>query len=485
MTPLALRSNFMRMGSPRVGAKNFLPLPGALGRIIRPLALVSVAAAGCDDSSSKPIHPDKPLPFPDSGLQGFSDANFMGDGAMDALVLAPDSFVQTDARPGVDAHGDQGGFCVSPTCDHGWLNQAVTPFQCTQFLERDLPADIPPARPQGLSVVDVNGDGQTDLYVLNQGAPNQFYVNQGGRFTEQSAHFGLNLDGASRFALWVDYDADGDNDLFLGGDNGTHLYRNEDGLFRDFGARQGFANDQVGTAAAWLGGGLLLGTVDGLRYYPFLEDLFSDQTEARGFFDPGEAHSLLVRDFNGDGQNDVLVGNISSKSRVFSANADGTYRSAEDEWGLADLNSVTSAQAVGSWPGASSAYFLTQYYGPNQLIIQQSPGAPLVDHAREYGLRVSATATGAAFTPWVGSNYPAVFVGHWEEPSSLMIPVQNEAGQVAYQDIALALGLAATKVLTATWLDFDQDGDQDLILVLQNGGLKLFENQTYGMEECP
>ena len=66
-----------------------------------------------------------------------------------------------------------------------------------------------------------------------------------------------------------------------------------------------------------------------------------------------------------------------------------------------------------------------------------------------------------------------------------MIPVQNEAGQVAYQDIALALGLAATKVLTATWLDFDQDGDQDLILVLQNGGLKLFENQTYGMEECP
>ena len=79
----------------------------------------------------------------------------------------------------------------------------------------------------GVSVADVNGDGLLDLYVCNSGdtegkhRDNELFINQGNddagnpTFTEMAAAYGLNDKGYSTQAAWLDYDLDGDLDVYI------------------------------------------------------------------------------------------------------------------------------------------------------------------------------------------------------------------------------------------------------------------------------
>ncbi|MCH8134187.1 MAG: VCBS repeat-containing protein [Myxococcales bacterium] len=68
-----------------------------------------------------------------------------------------------------------------------------------------------------VSVVDIDGDGDEDFYVMARWGVNQLFVNRGdGRFDERAADWGLDIENFSSSALFADFDNDGDPDLFLG-----------------------------------------------------------------------------------------------------------------------------------------------------------------------------------------------------------------------------------------------------------------------------
>ena len=68
----------------------------------------------------------------------------------------------------------------------------------------------------GASFVDVDDDGDLDLFACGYMRKNRLYLNDGaGRFTEHAEHCGLDFFGASVMAAFADYDADGDLDLYL------------------------------------------------------------------------------------------------------------------------------------------------------------------------------------------------------------------------------------------------------------------------------
>ncbi len=120
----------------------------------------------------------------------------------------------------------------------------------------------------GISNVDINGDGLLDLYISKVSGyrglegHNLLFINMGNdssgipKFQEQSKNYGLDFSGFSTQAAFLDYDQDGDLDMYLlnhsvhpnrnygkgskreGFDakSGDRLYRNENGTFKDVSA---------------------------------------------------------------------------------------------------------------------------------------------------------------------------------------------------------------------------------------------------------
>lgn len=80
----------------------------------------------------------------------------------------------------------------------------------------------------GVSIVDINQDGRCDIYVCTANppgraaSPNLLFINEGNRapggtprFREAAAEWGLADTSYSTQAAWLDYDGDGDLDLYL------------------------------------------------------------------------------------------------------------------------------------------------------------------------------------------------------------------------------------------------------------------------------
>lgn len=102
----------------------------------------------------------------------------------------------------------------------------------------------------GLGAVfrDFDGDGRTDVYVSNDGMPNQLWINRGnGTFVDEALVRGcaVNANGASQASMGTvagDFDDDGDVDIFVTNLRGeaNMLYENNGrGRMRDVSARTG------------------------------------------------------------------------------------------------------------------------------------------------------------------------------------------------------------------------------------------------------
>ena len=100
----------------------------------------------------------------------------------------------------------------------------------------------------GISTADFNGDGWIDLYIANDGAPNQLWINQrNGTFknTALLAGAAVSAEGRLKASMGVDagdFDEDGDEDVFVGEltGQGADLYVNDgSGVFVESSAQAG------------------------------------------------------------------------------------------------------------------------------------------------------------------------------------------------------------------------------------------------------
>lgn len=134
--------------------------------------------------------------------------------------------------------------------------------------------------PTGVTMVDINADGLLDIYVCKSGdyteldqRRNELYVNKGNNkdgipmFEEEAQKYGLDLPHYSTQAAFLDYDKDGDLDMFLinhgiepadvepnisalvnkkSDYSSERLFRNDNGKYIDVSEGSGIINNSIG-----------------------------------------------------------------------------------------------------------------------------------------------------------------------------------------------------------------------------------------------
>jgi len=113
---------------------------------------------------------------------------------------------------------------------------------------------------QRSNFVDINNDGNLDAFVCHDIAPNVYFQNDGNEgFTYHQGGVGDYGSGGNYGSIWVDYDNDGDIDLFIakcrGGQDQAgvdELHRNNgDGTFTNVAQEAGLADLHQSWSAAW------------------------------------------------------------------------------------------------------------------------------------------------------------------------------------------------------------------------------------------
>ncbi len=280
----------------------------------------------------------------------------------------------------------------------------------------------------GAVMGDINGDGLLDIYVCavvginGFNGHNELYINKGnGVFSEESGAYRLDFETYSSSAAFLDFDLDGDLDIYL--------------LNHAVHTQESFGRADLRLERNYQTGDKLLRN-DGGK--------FTDISEEAGIYGGINGYGLgvAVSDFNQDGYPDIFVGNdFHEDDYYYLNNGDGTFtESMKKYFGQTTRfsmgNDVSDINHDG-WPDIISLDMLPQ----DEKVLKSSEGD---DNIQTQKLR----------TEQYGYHY---------QFTRNMLQLNNPGG--AFAETALLSGIAATDwSWSALFGDFNQDGEQDLFI---------------------
>lgn len=221
----------------------------------------------------------------------------------------------------------------------------------------------------GVAVADADGDDLPDLF-FGDGVAARFYRNLGPdengtpRFEDVTEAAGLGGLGSVHTALFADFDGDGDRDLFVGRySRASRLFENMgEGAFADRSAESGvdvtapvssatlLDYDRDGDLDVYLG---VYG--DAFREIPRLpfyatngeanrllrndgELRFTDVTKQAGVGDTGWSLAVAAADYDGDGYVDLSIANDFGRKTLYRNRGDGTFEDRAQAAGVLDFS---------------------------------------------------------------------------------------------------------------------------------------------------
>lgn len=216
----------------------------------------------------------------------------------------------------------------------------------------------------GISFCDYNDDGWDDITIATQsGDPLKIYRNNGDGTYALETTLVPNNNAQQKQVIWVDFDNDGDKDLYVSGDvDGSRLYRNNGTGLTDvtvasglpiaaqdnFGASWGDYNNDGNLDLFLCNRGLSLPQPNYL-YKNNGDGTFTNVSAAAGI-DNGSHLSFCSAffDYNNDGWQDIYMANdkVNTTNILYRNNGDGTFTDVSEESGTnlaIDAMSVTIA----------------------------------------------------------------------------------------------------------------------------------------------
>jgi len=413
-------------------------------------------------------------------------------------------------------------------------------FGSFRLAGHEPPREIPETKGGGLALFDFDRDGDLDLFVPNsatlesprRGPGAKLFLNQGSlRFEDAGERVAIDFAGWGMGVAVADIDADGWEDLYIAALGKDVLLHNDRGLrLRDITVPAGLTNPRWGTAAAFgdldgdldldlflvqylvfdpaqpppreqyrgieVFGGPLSLTPEPDAVFENLGNLrFLEHTATSGLLEasPGLGLGCVILDFDGDGRQDIFVGNDSTPKQLFVNQ--GGWRLAERALplGLA-VNADGAAQAtmgiaIADLNNDRRPDIFTTNFADDTNLLQVSRASDWEDRTRQYKLG----AVSRPFLGWAahfadldldGDEDLLVFNGHvYAQATSATMNSEYRQPALCFErrgeafERVQADWLAPAHVdRSAVFGDLDGDGDIDAIVAEQHGPLRLYEN---------
>ncbi|UOY04824.1 VCBS repeat-containing protein [Muricauda sp. SCSIO 64092] len=280
----------------------------------------------------------------------------------------------------------------------------------------------------GSVMADVNGDGLLDIYVCAVVGTNGFvgynelFINNGNlTFSEQAGLYGLDFESYSSSAAFLDYDLDGDLDMYL---LNHAVHTSESYGKADLRYRRNYET-----------GDRLLKNDNGK---------FVDVSEEAGIYGGVNGYGLgvAISDFNMDGYPDIYVGNdFHEDDYYYLNNGDGTFtESLRRYFGHTSRFSMGNDVADINHDGLPDLISLDML-PEEEVVLKSSEGD---ENLQVQKLRIDD------------------FGYHYQFTRNMLYVNQPDGN---YMETALMSGVAATDwSWSALFGDYDQDGHQDLFV---------------------
>ena len=292
---------------------------------------------------------------------------------------------------------------------------------------------------------DLDKDGDPDLYLSGEEGSTLLFNDGAGNFTEMTdfavpASDQRSKDHGGGPSLFVDYDHDGDLDLFTTG-NRVEMYRNNaDGVFSDV----------------------------------------SDQT-----FIPSErpgARDARLGDFDDDGDLDLLIANDGNGCTLYTNLRQGKMQALTDEIGVSQ-NHVFTAIAVSDYDndGDIDLFLATDGETPHQLYRNRGDGTYAPDgRSHEETLNDAKGVHGldAHFLDYDNDGFLDLWlIGTPKKGDGRGVFLFRNDGTGRFTDASNVLPNTIRSGGEGTVGDYDNDGDLDLFLTDSDGGVVALRNE--------
>ncbi|MCY4628479.1 MAG: CRTAC1 family protein [Acidobacteria bacterium] len=336
----------------------------------------------------------------------------------------------------------------------------------------------------GTAIADYDADGDQDVYLTVLG-PNRLLENTGdGVFREAPHAAAVANPGFSSVATWLDADGDGDLDLFL-------LNYVEWSIEEDIFCALDGVNKSYCTPESYSGASAVLYRNDG-------PEGFTDVTKEAGLFNPrGKGLGVAVLDFDDDGLFDLAVANDTQPNYLYRNLGGGRFEDAGVLSGIAFAENGAARGAMGidasDYDGDGMPDLVIGNFSNEMVSLYHNEGVGFfIDQApvSEIGRNSLLTlAFGAFFFDYDLDGRQDIFIANGHVENDIAAVQQRVSyrqaphlfrnrGDGGFEEVTTASPDLARAMVArgAAFGDIDGDGDPDLAVSENGGPARLFRN---------
>ena len=340
----------------------------------------------------------------------------------------------------------------------------------------------------GAAAADFDNDGREDVYMTALGANRLLRGLGGGKFADVTSTAGVGDGGFSTSALWFDYDNDGRLDLFV-----SHYvdWSVEKDLFCTLDGK----SKSYCTPESYKGQSPTL-------FHNRGNGTFEDVTRRAGVFDTtSKGLGVAMLDFDADGWMDLFVANDTQPNRLYRNKGGGTFADVAMGAGVAFSEAGVARAGMGvdaaDYDGSGRPSLIIGNFSNEMMALYHNEGRGLfIDEAPTTAIGRATLLTltfGCFFFDYDLDGRPDIFAAnghvaddiervqgrvHYAQRPHLF----RNAGAKRFEEVAVASsGLAPALVgRGAAYADYDNDGDLDVVVTVNNGAARLFRNDEAG-----